>query len=94
MQVAQFSTLSPILLNVYMTLFADPVDSQKISYRRYVDDTQLHLKLEDNTGYLQNVSYSLFHIHKWIQKNWLCLNGNNIDILHLGPASYVSLPLH
>uniref|UniRef100_A0A673CRG3 Reverse transcriptase domain-containing protein n=1 Tax=Sphaeramia orbicularis TaxID=375764 RepID=A0A673CRG3_9TELE len=86
--VPQGSVLGPILFSIYMLPLGQIFKRHNISFRCYVDDTQIYLPLRpDDPRSPPAVSDCLNDVNCWMAQNFLQLNNSKSEIILFGPPN-------
>ncbi len=80
--VPQGSILGPLLFNIYMLPLAQIMESNKISFHYYADDTQIYITMSaGDYGHMQTLSKCTDKINDWMCQNFLRLNKDKTEVI-------------
>lgn len=79
--VPQESPLSPVLFNVYVVPLLPLIESAKVAYHSYADDTRLYLRRETSPTQFTNLLTCLDQIKDWLAANFLQLNAGKTEAI-------------
>ena len=80
-RVPQGSILGHLLFNIYMLLLAQIMESNKISYHYYADETQIYITIPPGDyGPIQMLIICIDQINDWMCQNFLWLNKDKTEV--------------